>query len=244
MSEALRLRVVFKGSVPKEDSPGSPNEDCVAVDEFRQRFALCDGASESYDSARWARLVADAWIANADDLIPVGLPAVTSTYDAACTPESLSWSKLAAFERGSFSTLLGISVKGRWARIAAFGDSVVVHIPPSGLPMSFPYTKGDQFDRRPTLLSTVRRANNGVLRKAVRRRWIRSWQLQPGSVLLLMTDALGRWLLSRKPEERPYARLLEISADEELCEFVRSERASRAMRRDDTTLVRLKADPR
>jgi len=238
----MRLRIVFNGSVPKDDGADAINEDQTATDESRQRFAVSDGASESYDSARWARLLANAWVAGGMAVSRQGLEQVISEYERACDPSSLSWSKRGAFDRGSFATLLGVTVRGAAARIVAMGDSMVLGLPIDGATLSFPYSLSDEFDRRPLLLSTSRDANNALFDRSVARGCITRWPLHPGAVLLLMTDALGQWLLRRGASASSCAVLLAIRTPEDLHAFVRSEQASGAMRRDDTTLLHLSAE--
>jgi hypothetical protein len=242
MPNSLRLRIVFQGSVPKEDAPDAPNEDQIAADEARQRFAVCDGASESYDSARWSRLLADAWVVGGAAVSRNGLRTIVRRYDAACDPNSLSWSKRAAFDRGSFATVLGISLHGNRVRVFAVGDSIAVHVASSGTVATFPYTRGEEFDQRPLLFSTSSAANEGMLDEATFDLFIANWRLESGGNLLLMTDALGQWLLRRDADTASCTALLAVRTVEELRSFVDRERSSGAMRRDDTTLVHLRAE--
>jgi len=242
MSNYVRLRIVFQGSVPKEDAPDAPNEDQIAADEARQRFAVCDGASESYDSARWSRVLADAWVAGGSVVSRKGFRAIVRQYEAECDPDALSWSKRAAFDRGSFATVLGVSLHRNRVRVFAVGDSIAVLISNSGGVATFPYTRGEEFDQRPLLFSTNASANEGLLRGAALKRWLATWPLQPGGALLLMTDALGQWLLRRDADVASYTALLAIHTVEQLNSFVRAERLNGAMRRDDTTLVHLRAE--
>lgn len=238
----MHLRIVFQGSVPKDDGPEATNDDCYAGNESSQRFAVTDGASESYDSARWSRLLADAWVTGGAVVSRAGLKTLIREYEAACDPQSLSWSKRGAFERGSFATLLGVSTRGDIARIAAFGDSIVVGFPVDGATQSFPYSLAEEFDRRPLLLSTKADANEAVLQRLSVRTCLTSWPLVPGTTLLLMTDALGQWVLRRNADAATRDLLRAIKTCEELQAFVRAERAGGAMRRDDTTLVHLQAE--
>jgi hypothetical protein len=238
----MHLRIVFQGSVPKDDSPGSANDDSFAGDESSQRFAVADGASESYASGRWSRLVADAWVRGGAAISRAGLNRLISEYEEACAPETLSWSKLGAFERGSFATLLGVSMRGDRARIVAFGDSIVVGAPIEGATLSFPYTFPEEFDSRPHLLSTKASANAAVLHKSSVHTCVTVWPLAPGSTLLLMTDALGQWTLRRNADATARGTLEAITTCEELRDFVSAERAKGAMRRDDTTLIHLRAE--
>ena len=59
--------------------------------------------------------------------------------------------------------------------------------------------------------------------------------------LLLMTDAVGRWMLE-KPGER-VAALLNVSDDEDFTRLVGRERTEGSMRNDDVTLLVFGAGP-
>ena len=238
----MHLRIVFQGTVPKDDGPQATNDDCYAGNESRQRFAVADGASESYDSARWSRLLTDAWVTGGSAVSKTGLETLIREYEAACDPVTLSWSKRGAFERGSFATLLGVSTRGDHARIAAFGDSIVVGFPISGATQSFPYTFAEEFDRRPLLLSTNTDANKAVLKRVTVRGCVTAWPLVPGTTLLLMTDALGQWLLRHNADGPARDALQAIRSCEEFGAFVTAERSTSTMRIDDTTLVHLQAE--
>ena len=237
----MRLNIVFQGSVPKDDEQDKTNDDSYASNISCQRFAVADGASESYDSARWSRLLADAWVSDEQGINREGLRNLIHEYEVACEPDTLSWSKRGAFERGSFATLLGVSMEGDLARIAAFGDSIVVGFPVNGAAKTFPYTDANEFDSRPLLLSTKADANEAVLQRISDRTCLTEWPLVPGTTLLLMTDALGQWALRRNADVPTLDTLKAIATPEDLTNLVRTERATGAMRRDDTTLVHLRA---
>lgn len=238
----MRLRVVFNGSIPKDHDVGDFNEDQSSTDEFRQRFALSDGASESYDSARWARLIVDAWVAGDNFLRREGLARLIRRYDFACDPPSLSWSRRAAFERGSFATLLGVSLRGSSVRVVSIGDSLAVWSDIGGETSTFPYTRASDFDRRPLLLSTRSDANSSLASRTVARGCAIRWSVRPGSALLLMTDAVGQWLLRSSSFNDSCSLLRGIRRQEEFRDFVLSQRAVGMMRRDDTTLLHLCAE--
>jgi hypothetical protein len=238
----MRLRIVFTGSIPKDDSPDAVNEDQTATDEARQLFAVSDGASESYDSARWARLIADEWISSGAVATRLGLDRLVREYEFGCDPASLSWSRRAAYDRGSFATLLGVSLRGSEIRVVAIGDSLAVGLQMGIEPRSFPYQAAEDFDRRPLLLSTRLAANEALADRTVARGCVTRWPIQPGSTLLLMTDALGQWLLRHGLDSSACSSLQQIRSGEELRELVVAERSVGMMRRDDTTLLHLRVE--
>ena len=121
------MRVDFAGSCPKD--PGEPgfNEDAWAQSDDGSLVALCDGASESYDSRAWAAILARRWVAD-PEFCPEWLSASLAAYMDGIDVEAMSWSQQAGFERGSFSTLLGLEYipERRSVEALAVGDTVPV----------------------------------------------------------------------------------------------------------------------
>src|SRR5690349_5775286 len=101
------MYVAFQGSIPKDEQYPGENEDVLRGNTRLNRLALSDGASESFDSKTWAGILAARQVNDAV-LTPTWVDAAVGLYWEHYPPETLSWSKLAAFERGSFATLLGI----------------------------------------------------------------------------------------------------------------------------------------
>jgi len=71
------MNVLFAEQVPKELASPDFNEDFFSVDIGKRRFALSDGASESFDSKTWAQLLTNRFIEN-PELSPDWLS--TTTY--------------------------------------------------------------------------------------------------------------------------------------------------------------------
>jgi hypothetical protein len=252
----IALRLSFGATIAKEDAtgttaaalhvtplslggigeviPGSGNEDCFAASEEHQLFALSDGASESYDSGLWSKLLCLQWIVGGGEASKASLYARIRDYTDACQPDALSWSKRAAFERGSYATFLGVRQRRGMVQVLSFGDSLAVWHQGERT-VSFPYCRAEQFDERPLCLSTVATRNSPALDAT--RTSFTSWPMEPGSRLLLMTDALGRWLLSQSDVPQACKRLIEVSEIGEFARFVLHERQSGGMKRDDTTLA-------
>lgn len=238
----MLLRLNFAVSVPKDPARHDLNEDVWAVDERLVRVAVSDGASESFDSRTWARLLVEKYMAD---------PAITSDwvdsavakYKASVDYEQLSWSKQAAYDRGSFATLLAVelALNGTEVEVLAIGDSVAMHVSSGVLLASFPYTTPEEFDSRPKLLSTLTSANSFVAELGfLNKNSSKTWPVKPGDYLLLMTDAVAQWVL-REQAETPSAllRMLEVTQAHEFEELVLKLRQEHRMCLDDSTLVRL-----
>ena len=120
------MRGLYRWTLGKQVSEPRLNEDALACANARGVFAVSDGASESFDSGRWARILVaryvrrpvidEAWLARA-----------IRTYSAAFERAAMSWSAQASFDRGSFATLLGLRLSRSSASILGIGDTLAVH---------------------------------------------------------------------------------------------------------------------
>lgn len=236
----MALRVLFEGTVPKHTESPDENEDAYRVAPEAGRVVLSDGASESFDARSWARLLVEQLLDQ--DLSREVLGSCAQAYEGCHDPTSLSWSKAAAYERGSFATIvIAQDLPARLAvSITAAGDSLAVWSDGAQLLGSFPYTRADQFEEKPTLLAT-RLALNGVGSDEAPGWTSTEWGYEADGyrTLLCMTDALGAWLLRHEEQGDPSAleRLLAIREPQELHGLVEAERAAGRIRRDDSTLV-------
>lgn len=240
------MRTLFEGSCAKEPDRPEANEDAYKFSPDGQRLAVSDGASESYDSRLWARLLA-AKFAIDPSFKQDWLPSAISAYLAEHNFENMSWSQQLAFERGCFATLLVVEHDSVANQLVLFGigDSVAVLFDGASIDRSWPLDEPEKFLERPTLLST-RAEHNDFTRDAefdVRQRVSIDLSRLSDPLLLCMTDALGEWtlrMLRQQPEQ--VVPLLMIRTKEELAQFVITERAAKRMRVDDSTLIILKFD--
>jgi hypothetical protein len=250
------LRRLFAASVPKELSAPDQNEDAFGCDDSRQLYVLSDGASESFNSWSWSRILVRVGL-EFRPRSPRGycqlLRHCINVYEDRCRAGEMSWAQEAAFARGSFATFLAVKAARGPGNVIVFGtgDTIAVLVAGGEIVFSFPYSSPEQFARRPHLLSTrVDRNRLGgidivaALRSLCRedpagdlhRRWSVSERCEPR--ILCMTDALGAWLLEgERNGERPLEKLLEIATPAELHDLVEEEREAGRMRRDDSTLV-------
>ena len=112
---------------------------------------------------------------------------------------SMSWSKQAAFDRGSFATLLGVEwdAEHNAVDVLAVGDSIALLVSAGTMVESWPFSNPDQFREHPTLLATIAEYNTFVGESGF---WTTSGvTFHLGAIaeprLLCMTDALGEWAL-------------------------------------------------
>jgi hypothetical protein len=240
------MRTLFRGSFAKEADRPEANEDAFAFSADCRRLALCDGASESYDSRVWARLLASKF---ADDptFSQEWLQSAIDDYMREHDFASMSWSQQLAFERGCFATLLGADYNPATGKVALIGvgDSVAVLFDNGVLAKAWPLNDPARFRERPTLLSTLHEHNKFTQSPEfdAAGRDVIDLADYGNPTLLFMTDALGEWTLRMSREEPGrLSDLLSIRTEEQLAALVLAERASKRMRVDDSTLIALKFD--
>ena len=237
------MQVCFARSFPKTLEFPNSNEDCFCVRENR-RVVLCDGASESFDAQTWAQLLAEQF-ANEPLITVEWVERAAVTYRSKFETGALSWAKQAAFERGSFSTLLAIECaeEDQAINILAVGDSTAFLVEDGAIKASWPYTDPQQFSERPVLLSTNSELNGFVADPDFdlthRTRWDIGGLNNP--LILCVTDAVGQWILQLvRDNDRSWEQLLTMRSLDELGYLVLSERNAKRMRVDDSTVIVLK----
>jgi len=234
------MKVIFHGQVPKDLNFPESNEDAIALSEESYHLAISDGASESFDSQTWANLLVRQFIDNPiidDDWLLLATNRYLSNFDLT----RLSWAKEAAFERGSFATLLGVRSTGEYIiDVTAVGDSLAVLVDTDNYIDSFPYRSSVEFLQRPFLFCTNLNNNEFLLKPEQTPKIHQIWSVQnlKSPFVLCMTDALGEWALKKQSEGDPqWDTLIGITDTSQLSALVQEERAGKEMRIDDVTLV-------
>jgi len=218
------------------------NEDCFHRS-ARGVYALSDGASVSFDSASWARILVRRYALN-----PVftrqWLAAAIAEFRKLYDRDSLPWMQQASFDKGSFASLLGVRLfdGGRLIQVLSIGDSLAVLCDGDCIKATFPFSAPSEFSRSPQLLCTNPAENVFLDKVDVGYDLVADWSFdqlkQPA--LLCMTDALGHWLLSQRDcDASPISVLRELKTPMAFARFVQEERAAGRMKRDDTTLIAL-----
>jgi hypothetical protein len=225
-------------SVSKNDL--DPNEDRWRQSVDERNFAVCDGATVSFDSANWAKDLCNRYTTH-PKVDRAWLESAASEYSKSYSRDNLSWSRQAAFDQGSFSSLVGISLAKEKDRgsILVIGDSSVFALDGDRLLTSLPYSDPAEFDQSPVLFST-RAAHNRYWTEGEIKKHRTSIDFRKISdpTVFLMTDALGRWFLDRAPIEAKKI-LFSIQSNSDFETFVKEERGTGRLLRDDTTLVML-----
>lgn len=240
----MRFVIELAATVAKDTARPELNEDAWAMSPGGDRLAVSDGASESYDSKTWAKLLVGRYVWD-NKFSAEWLDEAVSEYVASIDFESLSWARQAAFERGSFATLLGaeLAPNGQDLEVLAVGDCLAVHLRKGELLSTFPFTEAVEFDARPQLLATVPSANEFLREKGFfEHNSSRSLHVQEGDLLLVVTDAVGQWMLRERDSVRDNpAELLAAIADEvEFNELIARLRSEKRIKLDDSTIVRVR----
>ena len=238
MQPKLPLPLAF--SIPK-------GEDWRNEDSFYRSakgvYALSDGASVSFDSASWARILVRRYTKNPEftrEWLSAAMAEFRKLYDR----DSLPWMQQASFDKGSFASLLGIRFfdGGRLIQVLSIGDSLAVLCDGDCIKATFPFSAASEFNRSPQLLCTNPTENVFLDEVDVGYDLVADWSFgglkQPA--LLCMTDALGHWLLSQRDcDTSPISELRKVKTPVAFARFVLGERAAGRMKRDDTTLIAL-----
>lgn len=226
------MRLLRRWTVGKQLAEPHLNEDASTYRSAKGIFVLSDGASESFASRRWARVLVARYARR--PLIDEGwLSQAIADYAAAFDRAAMSWSAQAAFDRGSFATLLALRFDPSGVSVLGIGDSLAVLDDGAEIRATFPYSEPEQFRANPLLLSTIHERNAAIVGADFSAHW-RLGEIDSPK-LFCMTDAIGAWLLSARAERM--ARLRALQTRGEFIALVEEARADGTMRRDDTTLL-------
>jgi hypothetical protein len=235
------MRVEFAASVAKDSNAEEFNEDCCLFSLDGSVASLSDGASESFDSRSWATILCRL-SCSGEGVGPGSISDAVREYTALYDPARLSWSKAAAYERGSFATLLSLRHNRLRSEVevVAIGDTVLLLWDGESVVRRFPLTEPEEFEARPQLLSTRDELNAFVRDPLFNSTHMSVDAVTHVTVALMLTDALGHWCYKALSEGRDEWRfLLSVNSEDAFREFVSSARTDRRMKVDDTTLIRV-----
>ena len=239
----LRVRPFL---LPKEGSTAAECEDAIGRNSRTMRFAVNDGATEAFDSRRWARYLTSAWVrtGRADcsaDLLVQATARLGERFNRRIALKPLPWYAAEKAASGSFAAFVGVQIAadGAWTAVAV-GDCCLFHERGAELLTAFPLADSESFNSRPTLVPSLPRA----LEQAVGSLKTRNGHLNTGDRIWLMSDALACWYLanrygeSRANSANPLASAI-LAGDAEITALVQREREARRLRNDDVALLYL-----
>ncbi len=214
------------------------------------RFVVADGATEAYDSIRWADELVSSF-ANDDgtgpELDPQSIERWFETVQRTWIEEApLQFATIFEehkFAEGSFATLLGCELRGidgptpSWKAVA-LGDAVLFHVRRDSLLVHFPPLAHGDFGLDPDGVHT----HPSALPTMMERLSFAEHEVQAGDQLFLATDALADWIVHTRDhegEQRLWDFLSRITHPDTFGRFIAASRAAGVMRNDDVTLMRV-----
>jgi hypothetical protein len=179
------------------------------------RVAVADGASNAYESGRWARLLVDWWVHGSAStgrqrsrhrqLCELG----EAWRHASLPTEGAPWYVAEKARRGSYATFLGATIKrqgNRWlVTVGATGDTNVFVIRSGALVRAFPLVSSADFGEFPALMGTAKSTD------AASWRWLHC-RPRPGDTIFVATDALAEHLLNAEESGTPLWRSVRRAA--------------------------------
>jgi hypothetical protein len=225
------------------------------------RFAVADGATEGFGSARWAHQLVTGFVdperaeraerserpgepptLGHDDLHRYLRVAQDRWHRDPRLAGASDLERLKLARVGSFATLVGCELSGltgpepRWDAVA-LGDSVLFHVRGDQLVTQFPLIDADGFGVNPDGVSTKPEHLAGAVSRLTRR----SGRLSAGDRLYLATDAFAQWMVAtdRSDPRALWDTLAVLDHPGTFRALVADRRAAGEMTNDDVTLLRV-----
>jgi hypothetical protein len=231
--------------LPKRDSRASECEDAIGVNLDSLRFAVSDGATEGFNSRRWARYLTTAWTsAPPIELDLTLLHSQVKTLGHRLFEQKdtagLPWYLEEKASQGAFAAFVGLHIhsSGTWEAVA-IGDCCLIHENADYF-YAFPLTTPAEFNSRPMLIPSLI-DKYPSLGGAVR---ISEGTSQAGDRFLLMSDAIACWYLglgrSSPDVLSRFRSALDAPDKAALADLVADERAEQHLRNDDVAVLNLR----
>jgi hypothetical protein len=241
----LEIRTLI---LPKAGSERSECEDSIGTRRSAMRFCIADGATEAFDSRRWARLLTKHWVRSERSLLTgeqlsPWLCALGERFRGHWAKKSLPWYAEEKARGGAFAAFLGVSFfksadRLSWQAIA-IGDSCLIHTRGGRVESSFPISDPAQFGYHPILAPS----NAGGVEAAAEHVVIRGGRAEAGDVFLLLTDAIAACYLEALKTSSDLIcdfNSLLTGSDEQMAEsMVKRWRENGSLRNDDIAAIRI-----
>ena len=233
---------------PKRGSEARECEDSLSFNKNRGRFCIADGATESFASRYWARLLVKHWTQTKYPFetrreVAAWAASLGDHFDQRWRRRQLSWFAEEKARSGAYAAFVGLwffeqSAHLHW-RAIAIGDACLVLWRQEAIVTSFPLHDPKSFGFRPILLPS----NRGVQSTTLERIEERSGDALPGDVIFLLTDAIAAWFLhaaKHTPEQiLEFQAMLKRGIRNDLDEFIERERSNGTLRNDDVGVLRI-----
>jgi hypothetical protein len=212
----------------------------------RFRCAVADGATESVFAREWAWLLVRGFARRR-----LRIRRLQRAWGRVAGPSRTAsgpWYVQAKVSKGAHAALVGLSIRegrasnppgGTW-RVLAVGDCCAFHVRGGDLLTHGPVTRSSDFGNSPCLLSTT---GPSAVRRHAPDVKVLSGTWQSRDAFYLASDAMAQWMLALLEDGgSPWKDLCELGTDRASRSFERlvaDLRGCRAMRNDDTTLLRV-----
>lgn len=236
--------------VPKAGLLSSECEDAIALSPRQRRYCVADGATEAFDSRRWAKLLTRCWAANdrllSKEEFEPWLAVLGSRFEQRWSRRTLPWYAEEKARSGAFAAFVGVAFLESddcitWQAVA-LGDSCLVHMRNRAIVAALPISEPELFGYHPTLIPSNLQRQQGIGEHFT----VSSGDVEQGDALLLLTDAIAAWYLRMAAEDRTRLdelhRILDESDFEGFGQFIARERAEKTLRNDDVAILRVAID--
>jgi len=233
--------------LPKAGLLPSECEDAAALSLRQRRFCVADGATESYDSRRWARLLTRCWAASTQLLtkeeFEPWLSRLGGRLERRWGRKALPWYAEEKARGGAFAAFVGIAFIPSADRLVwqavALGDSCLVQVQNGAIVHAMPLSDPEAFGYHPTLIPSNLQRQQGIGEQFTVANGNAAWH----DSFLLLTDAIAAWYLRMSSEEpsrvEELAQLLDANDTPGFERFVERERADKSLRNDDVAVLRI-----
>ena len=250
----------FSHRTHKEMETISGCQDNFSYNEAKNCFAIADGATQSFYSSIWSKLLVDYFCGNPEIdknnwqkwLKPIQkewLERVTAELKTAKSGNNPAWieieNRLNRFESAT-STFIGLQFLENQAKVSIVGDSCLFIFQGDKLIKTYLLQKSADFNNRPGYFGSYPKNNNDYKPEFLD---IELKYKQPSDKLyfVLATDALAEYIFKYTEQQRDIlTTLLKISSEQEFENFVKYARQDDTikMKNDDVTLMILEVRDR
>ena len=248
------MKILKSLTASKEPQNPEANEDFFFWEDKGKACAMSDGASDSFDSQTWARILCQSFtqiynqvpsVTLKQESIQLVLNVARPFFEKQAKEKTQSWSKQLAANRGNFASLLGVIEERDYIWLLAVGDSIAAWIDTRMQLKTFIVRKSPEFLKNPILLGSIP-STDSLLFGDEKNRWgcirLAKADMKPRK-LFLMTDALGHHLLSQYEKNKPLPLdALSKMNQSDFQNWVLSQRQAGTLRKDDTTFALLSFD--
>ena len=239
--------------VPKSGNTPNECEDAIGCNVKAGKFAVSDGATEAFDSRRWAKFLVKSWVSIPPEIYPdlsflvAGVEELGKRLAKRWLLRQLPWYAEEKSKQGAYAAFVGIHIstfpncesRYEW-RAVALGDSCLFYHSDGRLIFAAPLSSPALFSYHPILVPSLR---IGPTTDWENRVYFGNGLAQAGDCFLLLSDALAQWYLTYSLEDADLTdKFLAITANgtnKDFSDFCEEERSCGRLRNDDMAVLRI-----